>query len=70
METGLQALLEKNNRAAAYYASLHPSVRAVVDNHAREITTQEDLIATANRGMTGVLREYGGIYDDSSPYPP
>ena len=69
MQSGLQNLLDKNTRAYEYYHSLHSSVRAIVDNHADEIKTQEDLIEIANRGMTGVLREYGGIYDDSSPYP-
>ncbi len=69
MQTGLMNLLDKNNQAAEYYYSLHASVREVVDSHADEIKTQEDLIQVANRGMSNVLKEYGGIYNDSSPYP-
>ena len=69
MQTNLEKLLDKNNRAAEYYHSLHASVREVVDSRAEEIKTQEDLIQTANRGMTNLLKEYGGIYDDSSPFP-
>ncbi len=69
MQTGLENLLEKNNQASEYYYSLHASVREVVDSHADEIKTQEDLIQVANRGMSNVLKQYGGIYDDSSPYP-
>ena len=69
MQTNLENLLEKNNQAAEYYYSLHASVREIVDSHAGEIKTQEDLIQVANRGMTNVLKQYGGIYDDSSPYP-
>lgn len=69
MQTNLEKLMEKNGRAAEYYHSLHASVRAVVDEHAMEIKTQEDLIETANRGMSGLLKQYGGIYDDSSYYP-
>lgn len=69
MQTGLANLLEKNNQAAEYYYSLHASVREIVDSHADEIKTQEDLIQVANRGMSNVLKEYGGIYDDSSSFP-
>ncbi len=69
MQTGLELLLQSNSRAAEYYASLHPSVQAMVHNHADEINTQEELISIANNSMTGLLREYGGIYDDSDTYP-
>ncbi len=69
MQTNLGNLLDKNNRAAEYYHSLHASVREIVDSHAEEIKTQDDLIQVANRGMTNVLKQYGGIYDDSSQYP-
>jgi hypothetical protein len=69
MQTNLGNLLDKNNRAAEYYHSLHASVREIVDSHAEEIKTQDDLIRVANRGMTNVLKQYGGIYDDSSHYP-
>lgn len=69
MQSNLINLLEKNNQAAEYYYSLHASVREIVDGYADEIKTQEDLIQVANRGMTNVLKEYGDIYNDSSPYP-
>ena len=69
MQTNLENLLDKNDRAAEYYHSLHASVREIVDSHADEIKTQEDLIQIANRGMTNVLKQYGGIYDDSSSFP-
>jgi hypothetical protein len=68
MQSNLENLLEKNQKAAEFYHSLHVSVRAMVDKYADEIKTQEDLVALANRGMTHVLKEYGGIYNDSSPY--
>lgn len=69
MQTNLGNLLDKNNRAAEYYHSLHASVREIVDSHADQIKTQEDLIQIANRGMKDVLKQYGDIYIDSSPYP-
>jgi hypothetical protein len=69
MQTNLGNLLDKNNRAAEYYHSLHACVREIVDSHAEEIKTQEDLIQIANRGMKDVLKQYGDIYIDSSPYP-
>lgn len=69
MQTNLEKLMAKNDEAAEYYHSLHTSVRAAVDEHAMEIKTQEDLIEAANRSMSGLLKEYGGIYDDSSQYP-
>ncbi len=70
MQTNHEHLLDKNHQAAEYDYSLHASVREIVDSHAGEIKTQEDLIQVANRGMTNMLKQYGGIYDNSSRYPP
>lgn len=65
----LAELTRRDAEAAAFYESLHPSVRRTVDAHASEIVLDADLYAIANNAMTASLREYGGIYDDSETYP-
>lgn len=65
----LSEVLKHNAKAAAFYASLHPSIRRIVDRHADEIVLEEDLYAVANNTMTDALREFGGIYDDSDTWP-
>lgn len=65
----LSEVLKRSDKAAAFYNSLHPSVRRVVDSRAAEIAQDGDLYAIANNAMTQNLREFGGIYDDSETYP-
>lgn len=65
----LRDVLKSSDKAAAFYNSLHPSVRRIVDSRAAEITLDGDLYAIANNAMTRNLREFSGIYDDSETYP-
>lgn len=65
----LNELLRRDARAAAFYHSLHPSVRRMVDDRASEIVLDEELYAAANNAMTENLRAYGDIYDDSETWP-
>lgn len=61
----LTDVIETSSTAAAFYRSLHPSVRKVVNDHAESIAVAEDLYAAANNAMTENLRAFGDIYDDS-----
>lgn len=65
----LRDVLRSSSKAAAFYRSLHPSVRHVVDSRAAEIALDSDLYAIANNAMTENLRAFGGIFDDSETYP-
>ena len=65
----LKHLLQWDQRAAAFYESLHPCVKRAVDSRMDEIDNVEDLSAVANNAMTQGLREFGGIYDDSETWP-
>lgn len=58
----LKHLLQRDQRAAAFYESLHPCVKRAVDSRMDEIDNVEDLSAVANNAMTQGLREFGGIY--------
>ena len=62
----LTELLIRDAKAAAFYESLHPSVREIVDADAKDIVLDEDLYAAANNAMTERLREVQGIFDDSA----
>ena len=61
----LTDLLIRDARAAAFYESLHPSVRAKIDAEAGRIVLDSDLYAAANNIMTANLRAVEGIFDDS-----
>lgn len=65
----LYQLLYRDARAAEFYASLHPSVKRVVDQSKDAIHREEDLSAIANNAMTEALKEFSGIYDDSDTWP-
>lgn len=69
MAVSLKQLLSRDQRAAAFYESLHPCVKRAVDSRMDEIDYVEDLSAVANHAMTQGLREFGGIYDDSETWP-
>lgn len=62
----LNDLLIRDAKAAAFYESLHPSVREMVDADAPCIVLDEDLYAAANNAMTERLQEVEGIFDDSA----
>lgn len=65
----LSELLRKDARAAAFYETLHPSVREMVDAHSGDILLDEDLYALANNAMTHRLYEYASQFDDSDTWP-
>jgi len=65
----LRDVLKSSDKATAFYNSLHPSVRRMVDSRADEISLDSDLYAIANNAMTRTLREFGGVFDDSETWP-
>ena len=60
----LTDLLIRDARAAAFYESLHPSVRARIDAEPGSIIHDADLYAAANNAMTSSLHNVEGIFDD------
>lgn len=65
--SGLEALLETNPEAYAYFESLHPSVRARLEG--ADLSTPEALAAEANRAARSAVMDVSGIYDDSDCWP-
>lgn len=65
----LHELLRRDEQAAAFYETLHPSVKEIVDGFSGDILSGEDLYAVANNAMTQRLQDYGALFDDGDTWP-